>query len=199
MHLLCTIVCKSLFQYLHSDDFLVDFQSLLGRMVDFRLFCVIFDSLFQRFWKRILLLFSLSSSPSLSLHKPQPPFFSTQGEIIQCRNFLIGWQTPPPPAQNHRSLSFSLLSPLSSLFSPPSSLLSPLSSLLSCPVLACLGLSWPVSACLCSRFQAQLGFKNPLKSCLVLSCLVLVCLGLSWPVLASLFHTNFDPRKPTKR
>ena len=61
-----------------------------------------------------------------------------------------------------------------------------LSSSLPHSSLPCLGLSWPVSACLCSLFQAQLGFKNPLKSCLVLSCLVLVCLGLSWPVLAPL-------------
>ena len=77
---------------------------------------------------------------------------------------LIGWQTPPPSPRKSTPPSLSL-----------SSLLSILSSLLS-----------PVLACLCSLFQAQLGVKDPLKSCLVLSCLVLVCLGLSWPVLAPL-------------
>ena len=60
-------------------DFLVDFRFLFGRcLVDF---CLIFDSLFDRFLERILLLFSLFFSFSLSLHKPPPPFFSTQGGL----------------------------------------------------------------------------------------------------------------------
>ena len=76
-------------------DFLVDFRSLLGRfLVDF---CLILDSLFDRFLERLLLLFSLFFSLSLSLHKPPPPFFSTQGGIIQCRSPPKSMANPPPP------------------------------------------------------------------------------------------------------
>ena len=110
----------------------------------------------------------------------------------------------PHLTENVRSLTFSPLSPLSSLLSLVSSLLSPLSSLLSplssllSPLLCCLGMSWLVLACL---GLSLLSFPGPTwlqKSTKILPCAVLSGLGLSWAVLACL-GVAFSPQlRPPK-